>query len=86
MPKLTSERQVTIPQDVCNKLGLVPGDTVEVFERDGVACLVKMSSETLSGILACPQAEESEAAANRDDLDFKEVLKERAAKKFRGRE
>ncbi|WOG29970.1 AbrB/MazE/SpoVT family DNA-binding domain-containing protein [Endozoicomonas sp. 8E] len=86
MPKLTSKRQVTIPKDICNKLGLLPGDTLKVFERDGVAHLVKMSSETLSGTLACSKVTESESAANHDDLDFKEVLKEKAARKFRGQE
>ncbi|WP_257255260.1 MULTISPECIES: AbrB/MazE/SpoVT family DNA-binding domain-containing protein [unclassified Endozoicomonas] len=86
MPKLTSKRQVTIPQDVCNKLGLVPGDTLKVFERDGVAHLVKMSSETLSGTLACVKVTESESAVNQGDLDFKEILRKKAARKFRGQE
>ncbi len=49
MHKLTSKRQVTIPQAVCSALSLKPGDYVEIFERDGVAHLVKMNHNDLAG-------------------------------------
>ena len=49
MHKLTRKRQVTIPKAVCNKLGLEPGNLVEIFARDGVAHLVRMSDESLAG-------------------------------------
>ena len=79
MPKLTSKRQVTIPQDICAKLGLEPGDTLKVFERDGVAHLVKMSDKSLAGTLTCAP----ETAANLEET-VKESIKSRAADKFRG--
>lgn len=41
MHKLTSKRQVTVPQNVCAALGLAPGDFVEIFEQDGIAHIVK---------------------------------------------
>ena len=49
MHKVTSKRQVTLPQSVCKAMSLKPGDFVEVFERDGVAHIVKMSNENLAG-------------------------------------
>ena len=49
MHKLTRKRQVTIPKSVCNQLGLEPGNMVEIFARDGVAHLVRMSDKSLAG-------------------------------------
>jgi bifunctional DNA-binding transcriptional regulator/antitoxin component of YhaV-PrlF toxin-antitoxin module len=49
MHKLTSKRQVTLPQAVCQAIALQPGDFVEVFARDGVAHIVKMNSGNLAG-------------------------------------
>ena len=78
MHKLTSKRQVTLPQAVCNAIALQPGDYVEVFARDGVAHIVKMNSSNLAGKFqnlikdkAFPSAEE-----------INNVLKKRAAGKF----
>lgn len=82
MPKLTSKRQVTIPQAICAKLGFEPGDTLRIYERDGVAHLVKMSSESLSGSVVYPQ----ENAANLDTIDIKKAIKDKAAQKFRRQE
>ena len=78
MPKLTSKRQVTVPQSVCEAIGLKPGDHVEIFERDGVAHIVKMDDKSLAGQFAYlarakkfPTAEEVKAA-----------VKEKAAKRY----
>jgi AbrB family looped-hinge helix DNA binding protein len=49
MHKITTKRQVTLPQAVCNAMALHPGDYVEVFARDGVAHIVKMSSDNIAG-------------------------------------
>ena len=49
MHKVTSKRQVTIPQNICEAMQLEPGDYVEIFERDGVAHVVKMQDEDLAG-------------------------------------
>ena len=47
MHKITTKRQVTLPQAVCNAMDLQPGDYVEVFARDGLAHIVKMNSDNL---------------------------------------
>ena len=49
MHKITTKRQVTLPQTVCNAMALKPGDYVEVFARDGVAHIIKMNSDNLAG-------------------------------------
>lgn len=78
MHRLTSKRQVTIPKTVCSQLGLAPGDMVDIFARDGVAHLVKMTNKALAGQFA--------GLANGKDLpstdDIKQALKFRAAQKF----
>jgi AbrB family looped-hinge helix DNA binding protein len=69
MHKVTTKRQVTLPQAVCNAMALQPGDYVEVFARDGVAHIVKMNSDSLAGKYsyllkdkAFPFAEEMDSA------------------------
>jgi len=49
MHKITTKRQVTLPQAVCNAVALQHGDYVEVFARDGVAHIIKMNSDNLAG-------------------------------------
>ncbi|MGI9304631.1 MAG: AbrB/MazE/SpoVT family DNA-binding domain-containing protein [Gammaproteobacteria bacterium] len=77
MHKLTSKRQVTLPRAVCDALGLTPGDYVEVFERDGVAHLVKMHGESLAGKFAG-------LGAGKDVSPdaVKQALRARAGRKF----
>ena len=80
MHKLTTKRQVTIPQSICQKLGLKPGDFIQVFERDGVAHLVKMTSDDLSGTIKLPD----DAHLHLMPEDTKKAIKDKAARKFRG--
>ena len=49
MHKITTKRQVTLPQAVCTAMDLQPGDYVEVFARNGVAHIIKMDSNNLAG-------------------------------------
>ena len=49
MHKVTAKRQITLPLSVCQSMNLTAGDYVEVFERDGVAHIVKISDENLAG-------------------------------------
>ena len=79
MHKLTSKRQVTIPKAICGQLGLEPGDRVEVFARDGVAHLVRMSDESLAGKFAEFTHKQKIPAP----ADIKQAIKSRAAKKFK---
>jgi AbrB family looped-hinge helix DNA binding protein len=78
MHKLTSKRQVTIPKAICGQLGLMPGDRVEVFARDGVAHLVRMSDESLAGKFAKFTDKKKIPSSSA----IKQAIKSRAAKKF----
>jgi len=80
MHKLTSKRQVTLPQAVCNAIALQPGDFVEVFARDGVAHIVKMNSGNLAGKFHHLLKDKSLPSA--EEID--NALKRRAADKFLG--
>ena len=81
MHKLTQKRQVTVPQQVCQALGLEPGNYVEIFERDGVGHIVKMSLEKLEGKF-------SDRLKNKEfptATEMKNAVKKRAASKFEGK-
>ena len=78
MHKLTRKRQVTIPKAVCNELGLEPGNMVEIFARDGVAHLVRMSDESLAGRFSGYIGEHKMPA----DKELKEAIKSRVKRKF----
>ena len=78
MHKVTTKRQVTLPQAVCNAISLQPGDYVEVFARDGVAHIVKMTSENLAGKFSYLLKNKAFPTAE----DIKTVLKQRTADKF----
>lgn len=78
MHKLTRKRQVTIPKAICSQLGLEPGDRVEVFARDGVAHLIRMSDESLAGKFA----KFTHRRKTPSPTAVKQAIKARAAKKF----
>ena len=78
MHKITTKRQVTLPQAVCNALALQPGDYVEVFARDGVAHIVKMNSDNLAGKFNYLIKDKKFPSAE----EIKNAIKNRAANKF----
>ena len=45
MPRITSKGQVTIPQDIRNKFGFLPGMEVEVIAEGNKALIVKSRRE-----------------------------------------
>ena len=77
MHKLTSKRQVTLPKAICDTLNLNPGDYVEVFERDGIAYLVKMDSKSLAGVFAGLTSKSIPSSST-----LKQKVKQRASEKF----
>ena len=78
MHKVTAKRQITLPQAVCQSINLRPGDYVEVFERDGVAHIVKMSDQSLAGEFH--YLLENKTFLSNEEM--KELFKQRAAVKF----
>jgi AbrB family looped-hinge helix DNA binding protein len=45
MPRITSKGQITIPQDIRNKFGFLPGTEVDVIEEGDKALIVKSRRE-----------------------------------------
>ena len=45
MPKITSKGQITIPQEIRNKFGFMPGMDVEIIIEDNKALIVKNRHE-----------------------------------------
>ena len=78
MHKVTTKRQVTLPQAVCNAISLQPGDFVEVFARDGVAHIVKMNSDSLAGKFNYLIKDKEFPSAE----EIKNAIKKRAVNKF----
>lgn len=78
MHKVTVKRQITLPQTVCQAMNLSPGDYVEVFERDGVAHIVKISHKNLAGEFNYLLQDK----AFPSDETIKATLKNRAAERF----
>jgi bifunctional DNA-binding transcriptional regulator/antitoxin component of YhaV-PrlF toxin-antitoxin module len=76
--KLTTKRQVTLPQTVCQAIALQPGDYVEVFARDGVAHIVKMKSDNLAGKFNYMMKDKEFLSMD----DINNAVKKQAAKKF----
>jgi AbrB family looped-hinge helix DNA binding protein len=52
MPKVSAKRQITIPIDQCQALGIEPGDIVESFVVDGQLTLVKKIAGAAKGLLS----------------------------------
>lgn len=51
MAKLSSKRQVTIPIEHCNELGIAPGDELEFFVANGQLTVIKKVAGAARGIL-----------------------------------
>ena len=51
MPKVSSKRQITLPVDQCQQVGIEPGDEYQSFVADGHITIVKKIPGTAKGIL-----------------------------------
>lgn len=51
MHKVSAKRQITLPKELCEKAGILPGNHVEIFEYDGKLTVVKQVQDISSGCL-----------------------------------
>ncbi len=51
MPTLSSKRQITLPKELCDRLEVVPGDGLEVFEHNGRITILKKLKGSSAGAL-----------------------------------
>lgn len=47
MPKVTTKGQITIPQDIRNRFGFLPGIEVDIIDKDNKALIVKSTRENV---------------------------------------
>lgn len=40
LSELRAKSQITIPKELVDKLGLSEGDKLEIYERDGIICII----------------------------------------------
>ena len=59
MPKVSAKRQITLPIEQCQALGIEPGDEVESFVADGQLTIVKKVAGAARGILSQVQPDSS---------------------------
>jgi len=59
MPKVSTKRQITLPINQCEALGIQPGDEVESFVADGHLTIVKKVSGAARGLLKGVQVDQS---------------------------
>ncbi len=47
MPKVTTKGQITIPQDIRNRFGFLPGIEVDIVTEGNMALIVKSTRENM---------------------------------------
>ncbi len=47
MPKVTTKGQITIPQDIRNRFGFLPGIEVDILDKGNNALIVKSTKENM---------------------------------------
>lgn len=51
MPKVSSKRQITLPVDQCQQVGIEPGDEVQSYVADGHITIVRKTPGAAKGVL-----------------------------------
>jgi bifunctional DNA-binding transcriptional regulator/antitoxin component of YhaV-PrlF toxin-antitoxin module len=52
MPLLSSKRQVTLPKDLCDRLGLAIGNDLNILEHEGRITILKRTKGASKGVLS----------------------------------
>ena len=59
MPKVSSKRQITLPVEQCQQVGIEPGDEYQSFVADGHITIVKKIHGAAKGVLKQVKGEPS---------------------------
>ena len=51
MPKVSARRQITLPVDGCNELGIRPGDQVKILRHGNQFNIIKQQAGTAAAML-----------------------------------
>jgi AbrB family looped-hinge helix DNA binding protein len=83
---LRPKRQVTIPKDICDELGISPGDTLELFVEESVLKATPRKARALDALKEIQGAFERSGVSEKDLLEEgrrtrREITRERTGKK-----
>lgn len=59
MPKVSSKRQITLPVDQCQQVGIEPGDEYQSFVVEGHITIIKKVPGAAKGILKHVKGDDS---------------------------
>jgi AbrB family looped-hinge helix DNA binding protein len=51
MPIISAKRQITLPKELCDRLGVNPGDQVDILEYGGKITVLKKIKGASAGVL-----------------------------------
>ena len=51
MPTLSSKRQVTLPKELCDRLHVLSGDSLDILEHNGRITILKRAKGRSAGVL-----------------------------------
>jgi len=71
MPILSPKRQVTLPKELCDRIGVGPGDDLLILEHGGRITILRKTKGRSAGLLKGLKADArfSEEASLRDSLE-----------------
>lgn len=83
---LRPKRQVTIPRDICDELGISPGDTLELFVEESVLKATPRKARALDALKEIQVAFERSGVSEKDLLEEgrrtrREITRERTGEK-----
>lgn len=75
MPTVSAKRQVTLPKELCDRLGVSPGDEVDILEHDGRITVLKKVHGASAGVLKHVKANDSytDEESLQSELDAQQV-------------
>lgn len=81
MPTLSSKRQVTLPKELCDRLGVMPGDDLDILDHNGRITLLKKRKGASAGVLGHIRAE----AGITDEASLRDAVERRGSRARVGR-
>jgi AbrB family looped-hinge helix DNA binding protein len=82
MPKISAKRQITLPKELCDRLGIHSGDDIDILEYGGRITILKKVKGASAGVL---QVKKVNAHFTDDDSLRLELEKRRPSPKRKGK-
>jgi AbrB family looped-hinge helix DNA binding protein len=82
MPTISAKRQITLPKELCDRLGVDSGDEVDILEHDGKITVLKNVKGASAGVL---HGKKVDARFMDEDSLQSELEKRRTSRKNKGK-